>query len=71
MGENYGVTAGQKLIVRKDGEILKDPDTGAILDRLEGETTGTIEIVRVREKTAYCKLVDGTMPVVKDRVVVQ
>jgi len=70
MGENYGIVAGNRLLVRKDGEILKDPDTGAILDRLEGETTGTIEIIRVREKTAYCKLVDGQMPVRGDRVVV-
>jgi curli biogenesis system outer membrane secretion channel CsgG len=71
MGENYGVAVGQKLIVRKDGEVLKDPDSGAILDRLEGETTGSLEIVRVREKTAYCKLLDGTMPVRGDRVVVK
>jgi curli biogenesis system outer membrane secretion channel CsgG len=71
MGENYGIEVGQTLIVRKDGEILQDPDTGAILDRLEGETTGTLEIVRVREKTAYCKLLDGTVPVRGDRVIVQ
>ncbi|MEY2881321.1 MAG: hypothetical protein RLZZ15_3701 [Verrucomicrobiota bacterium] len=71
MGENYGIEVGQKLLVRKDGEILKDPDTGAILDRLEGKTTGTIEVVRTREKTAYCKVIDGTMPVRGDRVVLQ
>ena len=71
MGTNYGIEVGHTLIVRKDGEILKDPDSGAILDRLEGEVTGTIEITRVREKTAYCKLVDGTMPVRGDRVVLQ
>ena len=71
MGTNYGVEVGHTLIVRKDGEILKDPDSGAILDRLEGEVTGTIEITRVREKTAYCKLIDGTMPVRGDRVVLK
>lgn len=71
MGTNYGIEPGMKLIVRKDGEILKDPDTGAILDRLEGEVTGTLEIARVREKTAYCTLLDGTMPVRGDRVVIQ
>ena len=71
MGTNYGIEVGHTLIVRKDGEILKDPDSGAILDRLEGEVTGTIEITRVREKTAYCKLIDGTMPVRGDRVVLK
>lgn len=70
MGENYGIEVGQRLLVRKDGEILKDPDSGAILDRLEGETTGTIEIVRVREKTAYGKLLEGTMPARGERVVI-
>lgn len=71
MGSNFGVEVGQNLLVRKDGEILKDPDSGAILDRLEGETTGHIQIIRVREKTAYCKLTDGKMPVRGDRVVLQ
>ena len=52
-------------------EDYLDPDSGAILDRLEGEVTGTIEITRVREKTAYCKLIDGTMPVRGDRVVLK
>lgn len=71
MGENYGVAAGQRLLVRKDGAILKNPDTGEILDRLEGETVGTYEVVRVREKTAYAKLVDGRMPAVGDRAVLK
>jgi len=71
MGENYGIEPGMKLIVQKDGEILKDPDSGAILDRLEGEITGTLEVTRVREKTAYAKVIDGTMPVRGDRVIVK
>lgn len=71
MGENYGIETGQKLVVQKDGEVLKDPDTGAILDRLEGEITGLLEVTRVREKTAYAKVIEGTMPVRGDRVVVK
>jgi curli biogenesis system outer membrane secretion channel CsgG len=71
MGENYGIEPGMRLIVQKDGEILKDPDTGAILDRLEGAITGTLEVTRVREKTAYAKVVDGAMPVRGDRVIVK
>jgi curli biogenesis system outer membrane secretion channel CsgG len=71
MGANYGVEVGNTLIVRKDGEVLKDPDTGAILDRLEGEVTGTLEITRVRDKTAYCKLTSGTMPARGDRVLLK
>lgn len=71
MGENYGIEVGQELVVRKDGEVLKDPDTGAILDRLEGKVTGVIRVTRLREKTAYCKVIDGAMPVRGDRVVLR
>lgn len=71
MGENYGLGVGQQLIVRKDGQVLKNPDTGEILDRLEGETVGTYEVVRVREKTSYAKLLDGKMPAVGDRAVLK
>jgi hypothetical protein len=69
LGENYGIEPGQTFIVRTDGEVLTDPDTGAVLDRFEGETTATIEVTRVREKTAYCKLIDGVMPERGHRVV--
>jgi curli biogenesis system outer membrane secretion channel CsgG len=62
LGENYGIGAGQKLTVRTEGEILTDPATGAVLDKIEGETIATIEVTRVRDKISYCKLLDGTMP---------
>lgn len=62
VGENYGVSEGQVFIVRTDGEVLTDPSTGEILDRLEGEVTGTIEVTGVREKISYCKLIDGEVP---------
>lgn len=71
LGATNGIEVGMTLLVRKDGEILRDPDDGAILDRLEGEVTGTIEVVRVREKSAYCKVIEGKLPVEKDRVVLE
>jgi curli biogenesis system outer membrane secretion channel CsgG len=71
IGENFGVEEGQHFIVRTDGEILTDPTTGEVLDRLEGEVTATIEVNSVREKIAYCKLVDGEMPERGDTVIHQ
>jgi curli biogenesis system outer membrane secretion channel CsgG len=62
VGENMGITEGQLFIVRTDGEVLTDPTTGEVLDRIEGEVTATIEVTSVREKIAYCKLVEGEMP---------
>lgn len=71
LGENFGVQAGQKLIVRTDGEVLTDPATGAVLDRLEGEVTATLQVERVREKISYCSLVEGEMPERGATVIVQ
>lgn len=69
MGENRGVESGTQFIVRTDGEVLTDPTTGEVLDRLEGEVTATIEVTKVREKIAYCELVDGEMPARGDTVI--
>ena len=62
LGENRGISEGQRFVVRTDGEVLTDPTTGEVLDRIEGEVTATIEVTRVREKIGYCKLIDGDMP---------
>jgi curli biogenesis system outer membrane secretion channel CsgG len=69
MGENYGVQTGQTFIARKPGETLTDPGTGEVLDRTEGEVTGTLQVTRVREKTSYCKVVDGSAPERGDAVI--
>jgi hypothetical protein len=69
LGENYGLGAGMVFLVARPGEVLLDPESGEILDRLEGEITGAIEVTKVREKISYCKLVDGDMPVRGDTVV--
>lgn len=69
MGENYAVAPGQQFVCRTDGEVLTDPATGAVLDRIEGEITATLEVTKVREKTSYCKLIDGKMPARGDTVI--
>lgn len=71
LGENYGIRSGQKFIVRRNGEMLTDPDTGEILGESEGEEIGTLEVTSTREKLSYCKLVDGDMPERGDVVVVK
>jgi curli biogenesis system outer membrane secretion channel CsgG len=71
LGENFGTSVGHSFRVRRDGEVLTDPVTGEVLDRLEGSITGTIEVTTVREKVAYCKLVDGTLPERGDRIILK
>ncbi|WFB34360.1 CsgG/HfaB family protein [Kiritimatiellota bacterium B12222] len=61
-GEQFGISPGEEFVVQTKGEVLIDPDTGEILDRLEGEVICTLKVEKVKEKIAYCSLVDGEMP---------
>ena len=56
-GEREGVTVGQTFDV---GEVtvLRDPDTGEVLDQ-SIESAGSIKVVKVKQKIAICKVVEG------------
>lgn len=69
IGTNYGLEPGYVFAVREEGEILTDPSTGEVLDVFEGEVTASLEVTRVSEKIAYCKLVEGVVPERGDVVV--
>jgi curli biogenesis system outer membrane secretion channel CsgG len=71
LGQNYGISAGQKFTARRQGETLTDPATGEILGNSEGAVVGTVEVTSTREKLSYCKLVDGDMPARGDAVFVK
>jgi len=58
-GSAYGLEVGQTLIMETEGEVLIDPDTGEILDEEEGETIGKLSVAKVKEKVAYCDVVEG------------
>ncbi len=57
-GEREGVTLGQKFKVG-EATVLRDPDTGEVLDE-SVDTVGNIEVVKVKEKLAICKIVSGS-----------
>lgn len=61
-GQEFGIEAGQTFVVRTLGEVLTDPDSGEVLDRLEGELVCTLKVENVREKTATCSIVEGAKP---------
>lgn len=61
-GEQFGVEPGQVFVVKEKGEVLTDPDTGEVLDRLEGDVICTLKVDKVSEKIAYCSVVEGDMP---------
>lgn len=58
-GSQFGVEVGQELDLSEEGETLIDPDTGEILDEEEGQVIGKIRVSRVKEKIAYCEILDG------------
>lgn len=57
-GEREGVLVGQKFKVG-EATILRDPDTGEVLDE-SVETVGSIEAIQVKEKLTICKIVSGS-----------
>ncbi|MFC1498300.1 CsgG/HfaB family protein [Verrucomicrobiota bacterium] len=58
-GSEFGMSMGQKLVMREEGELLTDPDTGAILGNEEGEEIGKLEVTKTLEKMSYCKILAG------------
>jgi len=68
-GSEYNISQGEQFQVREVGEVLTDPSTGEVLDRIEGAVTCTIRVTRVTEKISYCELVSGELPMRGDTVV--
>ncbi len=68
-GSNYNLSPGQKFVIQEKGELLTDPTTGEILERIEGQVISEIEVTKVSDKISYAKLTDGEMPAKGDIVV--
>ncbi len=61
-GADFGIEPGQTFVVREQGEELIDPDSGEVLDRMEGEIICTLKVESVRDKIATCTVLDGDKP---------
>jgi curli biogenesis system outer membrane secretion channel CsgG len=57
-GEREGVARGDRFVVG-ESEVLRDPDTGEVLDE-SVEKVGVIEVVKTKKKIAICKVVEGS-----------
>ncbi|MCD6450888.1 MAG: hypothetical protein J7L64_00775 [Acidobacteria bacterium] len=66
IGSNWGVEVGDVFEVFRKGEELIDPDTGLPLGA-EEEKVGEIEVVKVKEKYAVCRVLSGS-PQAKDTI---
>ena len=58
-GSEYGMSIGKTLVMREEGELLTDPDTGAILGKEEGAIIGKLQVTKTLEKLSYCKVLSG------------
>jgi len=61
LGRRAGVRRGMRFIVFKEGNIIKHPRTGEVLD-VEKIETGKIEISSVTDKIAHAKIINEKSP---------
>jgi curli biogenesis system outer membrane secretion channel CsgG len=58
-GSEFGMEAGQELVMAEQGELLTDPDSGEVLGNEEGSVIGKVKVAKVTEKVSYCDVLDG------------
>jgi curli biogenesis system outer membrane secretion channel CsgG len=72
IGSNAGVKPGMIFVVRRVLEVVKDPDTGEIIDEVS-EAVAEIKVAEVKEKSATCTVLTNLNAkytlAVKDKVV--
>jgi TolB-like protein len=61
LGKRAGVKRGMQFMVFKEGQIIKHPRTGEVLD-VEKIETGKVEISSVSEKIANAEIIKETTP---------
>ncbi len=68
-GAREGVSAGDEFIAG-ESEILRDPDTGEVLDEIIHERA-RMKVVTVSERTSICSLVSGNIGQIVERMAIQ
>lgn len=61
LGIRTGVKSGMRFVVYKEGQIIKHPKTGQVLD-VERIETGAVRITRVMKKISSAKIEEETSP---------
>lgn len=61
-GSDFRIQPGMVFSIREEGELLTDPSTGAVLERIEGRVISEIRITKVSDKISYAELVEGELP---------
>ena len=58
-GSQYGIKTGALMLMHEEGELLTDPDTGAVLGKVDGKKIGELKVVLVKEKMSFCEVLSG------------
>ena len=58
-GSEFGIEVGQAMVMREEGELMTDPNTGEVLGNEEGKVLGKLKISKVAEKVSYCDVTEG------------
>lgn len=58
-GSEFGIEVGKEMIMREEGELMTDPNTGEVLGNEEGKILGKLKIAKVAEKVSYCDVTEG------------
>ncbi len=61
LGKRAGVKRGMRFIVYKEGNVIKHPKTGEVLE-IENIQTGTLEIEGIRDNIATAKIIQEATP---------
>jgi curli biogenesis system outer membrane secretion channel CsgG len=68
-GSREGVEVGQEFVVGKE-DVIRDPDTGEILDRSLNEIA-RLQVTQVKEKLSICSVSKGSVGAIKQGMAVQ
>ncbi|MDI6775348.1 MAG: CsgG/HfaB family protein [Verrucomicrobiota bacterium] len=58
-GFEYGLQVGKDLVMQEEGDLVTDPDTGAVLEKEKGKEIGKLKVSKVSEKLSYCAVTEG------------
>jgi curli biogenesis system outer membrane secretion channel CsgG len=58
-GSEFGLEVGKEMVMREEGELMTDPNTGEILGNEEGKLIGKLKIAKIAEKVSYCDITEG------------